>query len=189
MPTPSLRPHPPRPSPHVGARAFWTDARAEGSAALLAAAHAAAGVVGATLWSTITASQRADVERCVGDYRRIRNWTVDDCNRNHLADARAIAAAIGVARAHDKRVVVVSHHPPFADGSSHPKYAGDRLSSAFAADLDPATFFTRPVAAWCYGHTHHSTSTVLGDGVRLLSNQRGGAREHTGFVDTFTFDV
>ena len=77
------------------------------------------------------------------------------------------------ARNHD--LIVVTHYSP-----SHSTLKGckrnNKMSSLYASNLDH--LFNDPIVAWCYGHTHHNTDTVV-NGMRLVSNQLGKPTDGT----------
>lgn len=70
--------------------------------------------------------------------------------------------------------VVITHFAPHR-AAIHPDYlvqGADELTPYFTADC--ATLMRQfPIKAWFYGHTHNSVDTLVENGTRLVSNQRG----------------
>ena len=131
-------------------------------------------IVGATLWSHVEDHAARDVQCFISDYRRIGGvHSVAQTNQMHAEDVAFLEGEIDRAEARGIRLIVVTHHAPLTVGTSHPRFS--RLNSAFATDL--RHLVDRPgVAAWIFGHTHHSCD--LG---KVVSNQRGYVGEDTGF--------
>mmetsp|Transcript_34523 Transcript_34523/g.75557 ORF Transcript_34523/g.75557 Transcript_34523/m.75557 type:complete len:104 (+) Transcript_34523:504-815(+) len=82
------------------------------------------------------------------------------------------------AKEKDQRVVILTHHTPLMKGTSHPRYEDSDLSCCFSSDLrslivhgDP------PLVAWACGHTHYNFDMMVGNNVRVFSNQRGYKHE------------
>ena len=111
----------------------------------------------------------------------LQGMTIATYNEMHDADVIWLAAEKALAEADGKRLLVVTHHAPYTQGTSHPSHTGP-LNCAFATDL--SHMFGRPIVAWVHGHTHFSSSQTVG-GTLLVSNQRGYAdnpNEGTDFV-------
>jgi hypothetical protein len=70
------------------------------------------------------------------------------------------------------RTIVVTHHAP-SSRSLAAHHAGEKLSTAFASNLDTLIRASR-VPLWIHGHTHHNVDYKIG-GTRIYSNQRGYA--------------
>ncbi|KJZ73118.1 hypothetical protein HIM_07502 [Hirsutella minnesotensis 3608] len=72
----------------------------------------------------------------------------------------------------ERQLVVVTHHAPSLEGTSHPQHAQNPWTSAFETELMTGNDW-HGVKAWIFGHTHFSTDVKLSNGIRLVANQRG----------------
>lgn len=91
-------------------------------------------------------------------------------------------------RYRDKKVVVITHHPPSA--SSVPAFAmSDPWRSVYASNLDDLVR-TSGAALWIHGHIHTPADYLIGR-TRVLSNPRGYVRHgvHGGFRPGLIVDV
>ena len=157
--------------------------------------------LGTTLWSHVDDAFRAEVERLIPDFSRVtvagdsgggdpRPLTTRDTNALHQEALRWLEAALADARRDGVPVVVLSHHAPLDVGTSHPKYEVPEnrgVNSAYASDL--AALVRWPVRAWLFGHTHHATWLLRGDGVQVCSNPRGSPEERLDFEPHASVDV
>lgn len=144
-------------------------------------------VLGTTLWSDVQEYQRSEIGIFISDYRLIKDWCIDNHNHAHHKDVAFIKKEMERALLDNKRLLIVTHHAPMVGATSKPQHARSVLSSAFCTDLK--RLFTKPVAAWVFGHTHHSCSLRVND-IPLVSNQRGYGDEcDTGFDPDFVIDV
>ena len=96
-------------------------------------------------------------------------------NQWHAESVAWLEAERHKATVHNQPVVVLTHHTPSMDGTSHPQYSGSGLSCCFSTDL--LHLLHPPVQVWACGHTHYNFDRFVGpkgtSGGRLLSNQRG----------------
>ncbi|CEO96931.1 hypothetical protein PBRA_005535 [Plasmodiophora brassicae] len=142
-------------------------------------------IIGATLWSDIHSEREAQVEACVADYRRIhvpmypgskfpssRPVTVKDTRIWHRYDLKYLRRQVKIAEANNQDVLVVTHHAPVHDGTSHPSHAGSALMSAFSNDLRALLADSPAIKLWVFGHTHHCCDMVVHD-TRVYANQHG----------------
>ena len=117
-------------------------------------------VLGATLWSYVPRQHAATVSTRVADYKSIyvsdpkasslRLATVEDTNQWHMRDCRWLSQAL---RTHaGRKVVVLTHHAPLKENTSHPVYQGLPTTSAFASSQN--ALFKPNVVCWAFGHTH-----------------------------------
>ena len=146
-------------------------------------------IAGCTLWSRVSDAQRRRVVSEVGDFARIRGWTLEKRHREHERDVDFVVDAMGAAVRDGKRLLLMTHHAPVLRvGSATAHLAGPHTSS-YECDLQ--SLLVPPVVAAVFGHTHFSTEITLPNGVRLFSNQRGRADdvENDAFRDDFTFEV
>ncbi|KIV97711.1 hypothetical protein PV10_01425 [Exophiala mesophila] len=135
-------------------------------------------ILGCTLQSNIRPENRAVVESRVKDFQRIPNWTVDLHNEEHQRDLDWLRAEIDSISSESelsskaKHILVISHHAPIKNGSSHPKNERSPWGDAFATDLLGVYKELSKVQCWVFGHTHYTTQWRE-YGVNLVSNQRG----------------
>jgi hypothetical protein len=144
-------------------------------------------IAGATLWSRIAAKEEARVRFCIKDFQMIGGFGIGDALALHRKDLAWLRSVVAGAEAECKRLVVVTHHAPSSEGTSHPRHEGSRMASAFATELD--AMLVPPVCAWVHGHTHFSHKTLKPSGTLLLSNQRGYEEDDGAFDAHAAFDV
>ena len=97
-----------------------------------------------------------------------RRFTPEDAIRLHTASRAWLAARL--AEPFDGKTVVVTHHAP-SSRSVHPRYANDRLTPAFASNLEGLMDDNR-VSLWIHGHMHESYDYEI-YGSRIVCNPRG----------------
>lgn len=155
-------------------------------------------ILGCTLFSHIPDGEaRAAVQSRVKDFQHIIDWTVEKHNAEHEADVHWLSSQIAQIRreeeergtkAQPRRILVVTHHAPCVQGTSHPRHAENPWNSAFATDLLPLEAGGEDAAplsdvqCWVFGHTHFTTNFDRA-GIRIVSNQRGyvpGSKTHKG---------
>lgn len=147
-------------------------------------------VVGTTLWSEIERKQMFQARCFISDFRCIKEWSVERNNEEHRIDVAFLQKEIAKALEDKKDLVVITHHAPYTQGTSHPNHDNSPLSSVFATDIshlmsDP------PIKVWVYGHTHYSAN-FFRNGVNIVANQRGMRTEDrkiTRFDPSFTFEA
>jgi len=177
-------------------------------------------ILGCTLWSAVPAPHAKAVMDFMADYRvicpdnageeaaggrrnfswemRRRRSTFDMLCAEHARDAAWLEAEVRAAARRGEPVVVLTHHAPLFDGTSHPRYPRGPTSHGFATDM--SHLFAAPAAAaaaaplaesalasapagggepssvraWAFGHTHFSCDFVpAGSATRIVANQRG----------------
>lgn len=140
-------------------------------------------VLGCTLQSYVPPESRAVVESKVNDFKKIRDWSVDDHNAEHILDVSWLRHEIHAINKEDaassrppRRILVVTHHAPSMRGCSAPQHEANPWASAFATELldgqhDKLSSQLKS-QTWIFGHTHYSTC-LHKQGLRLISNQRG----------------
>ncbi|KAH9889490.1 Ser/Thr protein phosphatase superfamily protein [Cubamyces lactineus] len=141
-------------------------------------------VLGCTLWARLNPDDLDVLRWGVNDFRRIQGFDPDAFQVAHARDAAWLAQAVAdIARGEpQRRVVVMTHHAPTAEGTSDPKYAGGPTSSAFATEFVGSEIWRAGVVrVWMFGHTHWCCDFVRED-VRVVSNQRGYKDGALGFV-------
>jgi Icc-related predicted phosphoesterase len=77
----------------------------------------------------------------------------------------------------DKTTVVVTHHAPSPD-SIHPRFEGDFLNPAYAANLGTYLEEGHGPYVWVHGHMHNTVDKVIGK-THVLANPRGYAGAYT----------
>ena len=82
----------------------------------------------------------------------------------------------------DKPVVVLSHHAPLKEKTSHPQYTNEITNTAFATDL--SHLMNKPIILWCFGHTHWACDFEFNK-VRVVSNPVGYPEEDVGAYDPY----
>lgn len=142
-------------------------------------------VLGCRLWSKIPEQSAGITAAKINDFKMIQGWTVDTHNGRFTSDlawlerqletlpeSHTLAPAGGATKS-TRAVLVVTHHAPCVEGTSHPKDSGNPWSAAFATDiLNDRGRSTSGIKCWVFGHTHFTTEIVK-QGVREVSNQRG----------------
>lgn len=136
-------------------------------------------LLGCTAWTDyqlygaeVAATTRARAVELMYDHKRIRFgdglFRPEDAAGLHAAAIAWLDAEL--ARPHDGPTVVITHHAP-APQSVAPRFQGDSLSPAFAADLT-ALIRRHAPPLWIHGHTHHNVDYRVGD-TRVVSHQWG----------------
>ncbi|CAJ0744828.1 hypothetical protein R16034_04855 [Ralstonia edaphis] len=91
-----------------------------------------------------------------------------DTIRMHIAARQWLSTELQVPT--QRKRVVVTHHAP-SERSVAPQYRGDRLTPAYASDLDA---LVQMADLWIHGHMHDSADYVVGN-CRVVCNPRGYA--------------
>lgn len=149
-------------------------------------------VIGATLWSDIAREKERMIASSISDFQHMYVWpdlqydrgkslngggvciTIDDVRFWHHIDVAFIQRQLREAETLGEKVIVMTHHAPMLTGTSHPRFQGGPLQSAFATDLSNL-FHNHPTSlkAWVFGHTHYCCDQKVGEhGARLIANQR-----------------
>lgn len=143
-------------------------------------------VIGTTLWSHINDKYKLDIENNIPDFKNIKNWTIDNHNKQHYEDVQFIKNEIKRANDNNKALVVITHHCPFIYDTCRKEFKDSILTSAFSTNL--IELFDKPILAWVYGHTHNSLTKYVND-VFLVSNQCGYDQEKTNFDPLFCIEL
>ncbi|CAB9502826.1 ser Thr protein phosphatase [Seminavis robusta] len=154
-------------------------------------------ILGTTLWSNIPKQQSRHAEEGMNDYQlsyisdhfgSVQHMTAKYTNSWHSLSVFWLEQQIQRAKHDGKPVVVLTHHTPCTEATSHPMYADSSYSCCFSSDL--VHLLRDPVKVWCCGHTHYNFDLVIDQekkklvpssslankstgGTRLVSNQRG----------------
>lgn len=135
-------------------------------------------VLGCTLFSQLSESQKERVSFGLNDFYHINDWTVDDHTAAHQSDLKWLDSQvpqIATSEPHRKIVVFTHHSPVTRDARAvDPRHVNSPLSSGFATDLSGRECWKSPsVRLWAYGHTHFNANYVDYIGKTVVSNQRG----------------
>lgn len=128
-------------------------------------------VLGCTLHSHI--SPRCT--RKTNDFRRIKDWSIDDHNQEHLTDLVWLKAAVEqIAQERlTRQVVVVTHYAPSFEQTCHPMHHRNEASECFCSET-LQTLSEWPGAAniklWIFGHTHWNAKFKQNN-ITITSNQ------------------
>lgn len=138
--------------------------------------------VGCTLWTDFALFGNApnaefEAQRRMNDYRTI--WETDRERLLPMLARKRHEFSAGLLRERVPRnyqdgtpLVVLTHHLP-SKRSVAGRYADDKLSPAYASNLDDLVEASG-AALWCHGHTHISQDYQIG-GTRIICNPRGYA--------------
>ena len=146
-------------------------------------------IAGCTLWSRVSDAQQPRVEREVGDFKHIREWTLARRHAEHDKDVDFIVDVMGQAVCDKKRLLLMTHHAPVLRVGSATAHLRGPYTSSYECDIEG--LLVPPIVAAVFGHTHFSMAATLESGVRLLSNQLGRPDdvENEAFRHDFTFDI
>lgn len=135
-------------------------------------------ILGCTLWSRIPDDARDTVSSRIQDFKKIRDWTVNDHNGCHEADLAWLLSETEPIQSKNKAqnkkqsVLLITHHAPSLQGTSNLQHANNPWSSAFATDIISQISKSSGVKVWVFGHTHYTTE-FRDRGIRVVANQRG----------------
>lgn len=137
-------------------------------------------ILGCPLWSHIPKEQRGIVASTIQDFKQIEGWSIEEHNQAHESDLAWLLREIDSVQVANRdkpvderrTILVVTHHAPSVQKTSHPQYQYSPWRSAFATDVLSRIPELNNVKAWIFGHTHYCTD-VKERGVRILANQRG----------------
>jgi hypothetical protein len=146
-------------------------------------------ILGTTLWSHVPSYLASTAEESMNDFKltfvssvgkrgkkKLVPMTTAFTNQWHQQSLEWLTEQIQQAKARQQPVVVLTHHTPCLQGTSHPKYEGSDSQCCFSTDL--RHLLQDPVQVWACGHTHYNfdklvTNTTTTTPTRLVSNQRG----------------
>lgn len=125
-----------------------------------------------TLWAHIPSSEEYLTERCVSDFKRIRNGefrlSAQRFNEEHEVCRNFIEKAVSESNA--ERIVVATHHvPSFALMAE--EFMDSSINGAFTVELAGMIAESR-INCWIYGHSHRNIDKMIGS-TRCVSNQLG----------------
>lgn len=147
-------------------------------------------IIGSILWTWIPDEHRKKVQSNMNDYKyiyvedektkKIRNITSDEIAAKHLKNTRYIKSQITTAKKTGSIAIVLTHHKPYLSKSTN------IFTHAYESDL--SNLFNKPLAYWCYGHTHVKDRSVI-KGIHFISNPKGYPNQQTLFDKTFTITI
>ena len=142
---------------------------------------------GTTLWSKIPSTNMNDI--CLmNDFKQIEGLTYDTYNLLHYKSCHFIEKMLSDVGKEEnyknKKVVMMSHHfPSFILIDENHAYSDTNCFYASKCDK----FFTAPIKAWIYGHTHTPNKTLINN-IKFVCNPKGYPSENT-IVKYETIDV
>ena len=134
-------------------------------------------VIGSTLWSVIPDNMTFFFERCMNDYRYIKNHDKRLLINDTIAIAKQTIKSFDSFCSYnkDKRIVIVTHHAPSWKCKTSDNKFDHFYDSAYFNDLDDLINKHDNIVGWVYGHVHHKHDDVIINNCRLVSNPRGYA--------------
>ena len=129
-------------------------------------------LIASTLWAHIPPSEEYLTERCVSDFKRIRNGefrlSAQRFNEEHEVCRNFIEKAVSESNA--ERIVVATHHvPSFALMAE--EFKDSPINGAFTVELAGMIAESR-INCWIYGHSYRNIDKMIGS-TRCVSNQLG----------------
>ena len=147
-------------------------------------------LITSTLWAHIPPSEEYLTERCVSDFKRIRNGefrlSSQRFNEEHDRCKNFIEKAVKESQANN--IIVATHHvPSFALMSE--EFAGSSINGAFTVELGAFIADSR-INYWIYGHSHRNIYKTIGS-TKCVSNQLGYVfqNEHKSFRSDATIEI
>lgn len=126
-----------------------------------------------TLWSQISISNQAHLQRSINDFRVIKynndRFNVMQFNEQHKECLEFITRELQ----HEtvEKTVVVTHHVPTLINYPE-KYRGTAINEAFVVELVDLIKATQP-DCWIYGHHHFNTPDFHIGTTKMMTNQLG----------------
>ena len=140
-------------------------------------------ILGCTLWSSIQREQELDISSRSADLsieRGIRDWSLERHREEHQRDIAWLNSQISMIESDEpcRQVIIVTHYSPTTHPRANdPRHTRSSVSSNFLTDLSQEKcWLSSIVKLWAFGHTHWCCEFLVnenGDGVRIVSNQRG----------------
>lgn len=125
-----------------------------------------------TLWAFIHPLEEYLTERCVSDFKRIRNGeyrlNAKRFNIEHEKCRRFIEKAVTVSKA--RHIIVATHHVPSFELMSE-EFKESSINGAFTVELGEMIASSR-IEYWIYGHSHRNIDRIIGN-TKCISNQLG----------------
>lgn len=129
-------------------------------------------LIASTLWAYVPPAEEYFTERCVSDFKRIRNGefrlSAQRFNEEHMKCRSFIDRAVRASKANN--LVVVTHHVPSFMLMAE-EFKGSSINGAFTVELGDFIANSR-INYWIYGHSHRNIKKVIGN-TQCVSNQLG----------------
>lgn len=134
-------------------------------------------VVGTTLWSYIPVEMESVMSHYLRDNRKIPGWSPQQARTHYISNYQWLQDILTTVAS--STTIVVTHHAPLTDGTSHPKYHNDPRNCGYSSDCSELLDM---VDYWIFGHTHYSTN-IRKRRCQVISNQKGRTTEiNTGYT-------
>lgn len=129
-------------------------------------------LIASTLWANVPPAEEYLTERCVSDFKRIRNGeyrlSAQRFNEENDKCRKFIEKAVAESKA--KNLIVASHHVPSFELMAD-EFRKSSINGAFTVEL--GYFIARsPINYWIYGHSHRNIDKTIGI-TQCVSNQLG----------------
>lgn len=129
-------------------------------------------LIASMLWAYVPPSEEYLTERCVSDFKRIRNGefrlSAQRFNKEHMKCRTFIQNALEESKA--ARIIVATHHVPSFELMS-PEFKNSSINGVFTVELGRFISDSR-IDCWIYGHSHRNIDKTIGN-TRCVSNQLG----------------
>jgi predicted phosphodiesterase len=113
-------------------------------------------IIGSTLWSYTPPEAEQEALACINDYKLIEDFYGNISSRNKLwydnvCFIQREIEKINRTKPLNHKIIVVTHHAPELENTSHPRHSKNILNYSFACDLK---LVVNKVDYWVFGHTH-----------------------------------
>lgn len=147
-------------------------------------------IILSTLWAKIPPSEEYLTERCVCDFKRIRNGEFLLSSQRFNEEYCRCQSFIekGVADSKAKSIIVVTHHVPSFSLMAE-EFKNSSINGAFAVELGNYISDSR-INYWIYGHSHRNIDKRIGNTL-CISNQLGYVfqKEHKSFSNNSVIEI
>jgi len=138
--------------------------------------------IGCTLWPNLPVKNLRVFGFAVNDYHMIfveqedgtkKKLTPEATNIWHFQQVDWIVKTVEEIRLAkpEQKVVVLTHHAPSSFECLWPETRGTEMAFMQYDELEH--LMKTPMVVWAFGHTHHNSDYIRGEGVRVVSNQCG----------------
>lgn len=125
-----------------------------------------------TLWAKIPPSEEYLTERCVSDFKRIRNGecrlSAQRFNEEHFRCRNFIEKSVAGSKA--RNIIVATHHVPSFSLMAE-EFKESSINGAFTVELGDYIAGSH-INYWIYGHSHRNIDKRIG-ATQCISNQLG----------------
>ena len=140
-------------------------------------------VIGSTFWTPSPYPSNYQGKYLLNDYNLIhqeKTQPISPQNVNDFSDNDYAFVNEQIEKLKDKKIIMLTHFPPYRNGTSHPKYINqpDFIKKYFTWQNNTVSSFNKynNILCWISGHTHYSYDFTENN-IRLLSNQFGYRNE------------